>query len=43
MRSDWTLTRLEMAIFVVAAAVVATGFVWASDAIGHLFATLALA
>ena len=43
MRSDWTLTRLEMALFVVAAALVATGFVWASSTIGHLFATLALA
>jgi hypothetical protein len=36
------MTRLEMAIFFVAAAVVATGFVWASGTIGHLFVTLAL-
>ena len=43
MRSDWTLTQLEMAIFFVAAAVVATGFVWASGTIGRLVATLALA
>ena len=43
MRNDWTLTRLEMTIFAAAAALVATGFVWASGTIGHLFATLALA
>jgi len=43
MRSDWALTRLEMTLFIVAAAPVATGFLWASSTIAHLFATLALA
>jgi hypothetical protein len=34
MRSDWTLTRFETALFIVAAALMASGFVWASGSIG---------
>jgi hypothetical protein len=34
MRNDWTLTRLETALFIVAATLMASGFVWASGSIG---------
>jgi hypothetical protein len=30
MRNDWTLTRLETALFIAAATLAATGFVWAA-------------
>ena len=30
MRNDWKLTRLETALFITAATLAATGFVWAA-------------
>ena len=34
MRSDWTLTRLETALFIVAATLMVSVFVWSSGGIG---------
>jgi hypothetical protein len=34
MRSDWTLTRLESTLFILAATLVASGFLWATGSIG---------
>jgi hypothetical protein len=30
MRSDWTMTRLETALFIAGVTLVASGFVWAA-------------
>ncbi len=34
MRNDWTLTRLETALFITSVTLMASGFVWASGSIG---------
>jgi hypothetical protein len=34
MRNDWTLTRLETALFIASVMLVAGGFMWATGSIG---------